>query len=509
MLLNIPARNLYDRKTSIYDLCNMSFEGLVQLTEHFRCVPEIIGFSNLIAYDNPIRPLRETSRVKMVPPFVLHRVNGISSEKHNATEAEEIASLILAASEHPDYQTNDRGETVSIGVISLLGEAQALEIDKLLRKRMSPDDYQRRRILCGNPAHFQGDERDLIFLSMVDSATGDELLNLRGDGADGMYKKRFNVAVSRARDQVWVGHSLNPETNLQPNDIRRRLLDYARDPEAHKRAFETLAPRTESPFEKAVLKHLTNHGYRVHPQFAVGSYRIDFVIEYQNGRIALECDGERFHTLENLQADMERQSVLERLGWRFIRIRGSNFYRDEAKTMQRVFAQLETHGILPSGPNELTQGQVTQRNDRIEQIRRRAAEIRASWAKSNDTTTAPLNRSAPAQASQPVRQTSGVSQFQPLPEPVRTNLPVASGQQLIRQLRGQNGLITRAKLQEVLEGLIPQSDRILKRDLLATAARELEFTTGGEKRRLEVALEEVEKSVKFKSTVDAVWRNNR
>ncbi|WP_406707183.1 hypothetical protein [Tunturiibacter gelidoferens] len=31
-------------------------------------------------------------------------------------------------------------------------------------------------------------------------------------------------------------------------------------------------------------------------------------------RLAVECDGDRFHTLETLQSDMERQAVLERLG---------------------------------------------------------------------------------------------------------------------------------------------------------------------------------------------------
>jgi len=45
--------------------------------------------------------------------------------------------------------------------------------------------------------------------------------------------------------------------------------------------------------------------------------------------------------------DLGRQAVLERLGWRFIRIRGSEFYRDPDGTVRRVFVQLERMGVHP------------------------------------------------------------------------------------------------------------------------------------------------------------------
>ncbi len=47
-----------------------------------------------------------------------------------------------------------------------------------------------------------------------------------------MFKKRFNVAASRARDQMWVVHSMDPETDLKPGDIRRKLIEHAKDPYA-------------------------------------------------------------------------------------------------------------------------------------------------------------------------------------------------------------------------------------------------------------------------------------
>jgi hypothetical protein len=46
---------------------------------------------------------------------------------------------------------------------------------------------------------------------------------------------------------------------------------------------------------------------------------------------------------------MERQAILERLGWKFIRIRGSEFFRDPEKTIGKVFVRLESLGIKPEG----------------------------------------------------------------------------------------------------------------------------------------------------------------
>lgn len=64
--------------------------------------------------------------------------------------------------------------------------------------------------------------------------------------------------------------------------------------------------------------------------------------------VAIECDGERWHSgEEKVREDMERQTILERLGWRFIRIRGSEYYRAPEETMERVVSELTAFGIEP------------------------------------------------------------------------------------------------------------------------------------------------------------------
>lgn len=48
---------------------------------------------------------------------------------------------------------------------------------------------------------------------------------------------------------------------------------------------------------------------------------------------------------------MERQTILERIGWRFIRIRGSKYYRNKEKTIEDIIDQLNDRGIYPESSN--------------------------------------------------------------------------------------------------------------------------------------------------------------
>lgn len=377
-LTDLPSPQLFDLKTSIYDRAQIAFGSTIRLKEHFRCVPEIIQFSNHLSYGGDIKPLRESASTPIKPALVAHRVEGIKVGKKNAAEAESIAALIVAAIEQPEYSGK------SFGVISLVGNEQAGEVERLLRTRLDAVEYEQRRVLCGNPAQFQGDERDAIFLSMVDSkAEGEGPLGKRGDGADGLWKKRYNVAASRAKDQLWVVYSLDHQTQLKPGDLRRRLIEHAIDPSALMRLLAAGIAKTESPFEAEVYQRLVAEGYQVTPQWPVGAYRIDLVVEGEEGkRLAIECDGHRWH-YDKVAEDLARQALLERLGWRFVRIGGIAFYRDKAKAMQPVFEKLGMLGITPvaTQPVIAPTQPIAARDTLRDKIKRRADELRQQWAR--------------------------------------------------------------------------------------------------------------------------------
>jgi very-short-patch-repair endonuclease len=370
---DLPSARLFDTKTSIYDRALISFGSVIRLREHFRCVPEIIQFSNALCYEYSIRPLREAASARVSPALVYHRISGTAEGKTNRAEADEIVSIVRACIELPEY------EGLTFGVISMVGDDQARLIDAELRKSIDPSVYEARRFLCGSPSQFQGDERDVVLLSLVDSETDESgPLTLRQDGADGMWKKRFNVATSRARDQLWVVSSLDHTTKLKPGDIRRRLIEHAINPEVLMDQLIANTAKTESPFEAEVLKILTAGGYRVTPQWKVGAYRIDMVVEGGGRRLAIECDGDRFH-YDKVEEDLARQALLERLGWTFARIRGSEFYRDKTvdrtQAMQPVYKKLEQLGIYPF-TEESNAGLRTESTELIARVKARASEIR-------------------------------------------------------------------------------------------------------------------------------------
>ncbi|HXB67622.1 MAG TPA: AAA domain-containing protein [Candidatus Acidoferrales bacterium] len=369
-LEGIPGGRLFDRTYSLYSIAKANFGVPIRLREHFRCAPDIIQFSNALSYNFEIRPLRDASKCTIRPHLISYKVEGLRGEgKCNKVEAEAVTSLIAAMCTLPAYQNT------SIGVVSLLGAEQAGLIDRMLRNRIPAQDYVKRRIVCGNALQFQGDERDVMILSMVDSPKGGPL-SLRSDGAHNMYKQRYNVAASRARDQMWVVHSLDPQTDLQPEDLRRRLLHHVLHPAELRDRFANAQERVESEFERQVAARLIAAGYKVVPQWRVGAYRIDLVIEGTARRLAVECDGDRYHPPEHLDADIRRQEILQRLGWTFVRLRGGQYFRNPKLTMEPVFEKLAELGIEPLSNDPPGEAQTTDLTDEVIRV---ASDLRRQW----------------------------------------------------------------------------------------------------------------------------------
>lgn len=68
-LYDIPQSKQFEMKTSLYDTASRVFDSKIMLKEHFRCVPEIIQFSNDLMYGD-IDPLRLPLGHEMLSPPV-------------------------------------------------------------------------------------------------------------------------------------------------------------------------------------------------------------------------------------------------------------------------------------------------------------------------------------------------------------------------------------------------------------------------------------------------------
>jgi len=326
---------------SIYDLARVVFAGsAVMLREHFRCVPAIIEYSKREFYEHEIKPLRIPKRSERLdPPLIDVFVaggyrNGDVNEPEARAIVKEIATLIA------DPAMAGR----SIGVVSLLGIDQAKRIDDLVRQQISPKDIIERSIRVGPPPVFQGREADIMLLSMV-LQRGDRGLPGRLE-----MQQRFNVAASRARDRMILFRSIE-EKDLNPESLNAHLIRHFRAP-FHQDAERVGALRElcESDFEREMFDVLAAKGYRLRPQVKVGGYRIDLVVEgAEDRRLAIECDGDRFHGPGQWADDMNRQRTLERAGWMFWRCFASSFVLRRKTVLEDLFATLERMGIEPLG----------------------------------------------------------------------------------------------------------------------------------------------------------------
>jgi very-short-patch-repair endonuclease len=133
--------------------------------------------------------------------------------------------------------------------------------------------------------------------------------------------------------------------------LRRSLIGHFASPFAQDEGQVTsLRELCESPFECEVYDILTERGYWVTPQIKVGEYRLDLVVEGHNdNRLAIECDGDRYHGPDRWDADMRRQRVLERSGWVFWRCFASSFVRRREALVRDLLQTLTERGIEPIG----------------------------------------------------------------------------------------------------------------------------------------------------------------
>jgi very-short-patch-repair endonuclease len=340
-LTNQPHGSEMTPDKSIYDLARVVFAGnSVMLKEHFRCVPAIIEFSNREFYQGDIRPLRvPKANERLDPPLVDVFVKG-GNRRGDVNEPEAKAIVDEIETILGDAQFNGR----SIGVVTLLGNAQAAFIHEMISERISPVDVVERKIAIGPPPVFQGRERDIMMVSMV-LGPGDRSAANRAD-----MHQRFNVALSRARDRMYLFRSV-AESEFRENSLNGKVISHFKQPfRQDSKKVQALRERCESGFELEMFDELIKRGFRVEPQVQCGGYRIDFVVEGNEGRrLAVECDGDRFHGPGQWQDDMARQRVLERAGWTFWRCFASSFVRRRKDVLEDLMRTLEGLGIEPLG----------------------------------------------------------------------------------------------------------------------------------------------------------------
>jgi very-short-patch-repair endonuclease len=414
-LSDVPGhRVMFNPGNSLYDLARQKFPSLVMLREHFRCLPEIIAYSNTTFYADKIEPLREDrpspgwpalGSVKVTDGYLDRRTDT------NEPEANVVVDLVAKMIGDPAYDGMD------FGVVCLRAGAQAQLIHRKLFDRLGPGIMTERRLRVGDAPNFQGDERDVMLVCTVVGTDPANPAARIGVMTSVDAEQRLNVAASRARNRMITVHSLDP-VEFPANDLRAALIRHCQAaPETATATADALA-QCDSEFERRVLRRIVARGYaRVRSQVRVGtgghSYRIDLVVDGPESCLAVECDGERWHGEDRWYADRARQEVLERAGWTFCRIRGSAFFRDPDAALEPLWERLDELRI-PTGEEWLDGGAAP---------RRTVLELRGSDLPPTGTADGPgPGEEAPSAEPDPDGEPAAVPAAAPVagPEPARS-----------------------------------------------------------------------------------------
>lgn len=345
-LKNQPHGDQMTPDRSIYDLAKVVFAGnSVTLKEHFRCVPPIIEFSKEHFYKSVgILPLRiPKNNERLDPPLIdVFVKGGYRKGDLNPPEARAIVNEIKEIIVNPILS----GRT--IGVVTLIGTEQAKYIWSLLNNEIDQTEIVERMIEVGSPPVFQGRERDIILLSNI-------LVKGNRSAANKLeIEQRLNVAMTRARDRMYLFRSVD-ESDFGPDTLTAKTIRHFTNPYTQDVIqVASLRELCESEFEREMFDVLVKNNYRVKPQVKCGGYRLDFVIEGSEGRrLAVECDGDKFHGPGQWMADMNRQRVLERIGWTFWRCFASSFVLHRDDVTADLFKILNDMGIEPLGSESI------------------------------------------------------------------------------------------------------------------------------------------------------------
>jgi very-short-patch-repair endonuclease len=345
---------LFDDSESILEEFMGSGAPMARLKWHYRSAHEsLINFSNVSFYDSDLYTFPSVETDSQAKGLSFEYVpDGVYEGKGlNLMEARRVADAVVRhAKTQPD---------VSLGVGTFNLRQQMAVLDELeVRRRQDPSIEpffardKREPFFVKNLENIQGDERDVIFLSVTYAKDANGVMRYNFgplNGENGW--RRLNVLTTRARKSMRVfssikGDDINPVHASSPGpQLLKDFLTYAQHGRLN-RTIASAAAETESPFEREVYMELSGRGVKLQPQVGVAGYRIDLGVidEVLPGRYlcGLECDGMTYHSSETARdRDRLRQQVLEARGWTIHRIWSTDWFKDRPGQIERLVNLIE------------------------------------------------------------------------------------------------------------------------------------------------------------------------
>jgi very-short-patch-repair endonuclease len=338
---------------SILDEAAVSGIPSVRLKWHYRSEHQsLIRFSNEEFYKNEplyVFPSAVSEADDLGLKFHFVETGVYEGGGQNSIEARAVAEAVVAhIKATPDL-------SLGVGTFGIKQQQRILdELDQLRREDETLEWFFQqvgdKKFFVKNLENIQGDDRDVIFLSVTYGPDADGIIR-RNFGpityAGGW--RRLNVLTTRAKRLLRVfssmrGDQISVENVSEGVVLLRQYLVYAET--GRYPAAKIPGGVTDSPFEAAVMRALERKGHRVVAQVGDAGYRVDLAVidPDQPGRYlcGIECDGATYHQAPTVRdRDRLRQQVLEMRGWEIHRVWSTDWFHDPKGQVERLLRLIE------------------------------------------------------------------------------------------------------------------------------------------------------------------------
>ena len=342
---------------SILGLCLA--KGLPQrmLRWHYRSKHQsLIAVSNKEFYENKLfiipSPYDAASGMGLKFNYLPNGVFDSGATATNQVEAKAVAEAVIKhAKETPQF-------SLGIGAFSMKQKQAIIDELELLRRKHPETEvffsgaHPDEPFFIKNLENIQGDERDVIFISIGYGRNQSGYMAMRfGPLSNEGGERRLNVLISRAKRQCVVFTSITADDI----DLERAkglgvasLKLFLKFAQTGKLDYGKMTEREpDSVFEEQVASALRAKGFDVKTQIGIAGFFIDAAIvdPTRPGRflLGIECDGANYHSSHSARdRDRLRQSVLEEHGWIIHRIWSTDWFRRPKEQLERVLSAIES-----------------------------------------------------------------------------------------------------------------------------------------------------------------------
>lgn len=326
---------------------------------HYRSKHQsLIAVSNRQFYENKLFIVPSPYTVEAGMGLRFHHIpQGIwdaGGTRTNLIEAKVVAQAIVT------HARENAHLSLGVATFSVAQRRAILDQLELMRRTLPPEieaffqAHPSEPFFIKNLENVQGDERDVIFISVGYGPIvpgGRVPMRFGPLGSEGG-ERRLNVLISRAKQRCEVFASMTDE-DIDPDFAATRkgvfafklFMHFART--GRMTMAESTGRDSDSAFEEQVARSLQARGYQVHRQVGLAGFFIDLAVadSERPGRylLGIECDGASYHNARSARdRDRLRQSVLESHGWVIHRIWSTDWFQRPSDQLELVISRIES-----------------------------------------------------------------------------------------------------------------------------------------------------------------------